>query len=59
MPPFTIPKVVLTGLKEKFDSLTVQGKNELCMNCHLYVTNFGNHSGQIVSGKLNWNLECV
>lgn len=35
MPPFTIPKIVLAGLKEKFDSLTVQGKNELRMNYRL------------------------
>ena len=35
MPPFSTPKIVLAGLKEKFDSLTVQGKNELHMNFFL------------------------
>ena len=33
MPPFTIPKIVLAGLKEKVDSLTVQGRDENAYGC--------------------------
>jgi len=55
MAPFTSPKVVISGLKEKFDSLLVHGKSELTTSTILYLL-FTSIADRLYLGSSTGNL---